>query len=161
MSSSPSTKLLRKNTRIARKIILAHFWGQLGVNKNGLQIDLKLPGWMSYLNWLMELCLCLVVFVYRNIAIFGNIWSNFCLIHSDCWFYDHVFSRNHGTHVCFLCETQKYVEVLNNTWMITFYIGILAIFGIFWANICLVRSTHLLSGCILTEIMVGRYSLFG
>ena len=146
MSSSPTTKLLRKNTRITRKIILAHFWGQLGVIKNGLQIDLKLSGWMSYPNSLMELCLCLVVFVYWNISNFWQflvkflphslqllvLWPLFCL---KSWNPD-------------LCETQKYVEILNKTWMITFHIGILVIFYNFWANICLVHSTYWLSGCI-------------
>ena len=105
-----------------RKMILAHFSGQLGGNKNVLQKDLKLSEWMSYPNSLMELCLCLVVFLYRNIVHFGIFWSNFCLIHSSCWFYDHFFAWNHGTQICFLCETQKYGEKLNNTWMITFYI---------------------------------------
>ena len=26
--------------------------------------------------------------------------------------------------MCFLCETQKYVEILNSIWIIIFYIGI-------------------------------------
>ena len=46
-----------------REIILAQVGGQLGGKKNGLQIDLKLSGWMSYPNSLMGLCFCLVVFV--------------------------------------------------------------------------------------------------
>ena len=117
----------------------------MGGNKNGLQKDLKLSEWMSYPNSLMELCLCLVVFLYRNIVHFGIFWSKFCLIHSSCWFYDHFFSWNHGTQICFLCEAQKYDEKLNNTWMITFYMRILARFGNFWANICLFHSTHCLS----------------
>ena len=40
-----------------------------------------------YPNSLMELCLCLVVFLYRNIAHFGKFWSNFHLIHSSYWYY--------------------------------------------------------------------------
>ena len=115
---------------------------------------------MSYPNSLMELCLCLVVFLYRNIVHFGIFWSNFCLIHSSCWFYDHFFAWNHGTQICFLCETQKYGEKLNNTWMITFYIGILAIFGNFWANICLVHSTRCLSGCIFAWNHCGQIFSF-
>ena len=91
---------------------------------------------MSYPNSLMKLCLCLVVFLFRNIANFGNFWSNFCIIHSSYWFYDHFFAWNHGTQICFICETQKYSEKWNNIWMITFYVGILACFGNFWANIC-------------------------
>ena len=118
----------------------------MGGNKNVLQKDPKLSGWMSYPNSLMELRLCLVVFLYRNIAHFGNFWSNICLIHSSCYFYDHIFAWNHGTQICFLCEAQKYGEKLNNTWMITFHIGILTIFGNFWANICLIHSTRFLSG---------------
>ena len=97
----------------------------------------------------MELCLCLVVFLFRNIADFGNFWSNFCLLHSSYWIYDHFFALNHGTQICFLCETQKCGKKLNNTWMTMFYIGILPIFVNFWANnICLVHSPHCLSGCI-------------
>ena len=26
------------------------------------------------------------------LAIFGNFWANFCLIHSSCWFYDDFFA---------------------------------------------------------------------
>ena len=96
----------------------------------------------------MELCLCLVVFLYRNIGNFSNFWSNICLVHSNYWFCDHFFAWNHGTQICFLCETQKCGEKLNSTWMIMFYIGILAIFDNFWANICLVHSICCLSGCI-------------
>ena len=84
--------------------------------------------------------MCLIVFVYRNIA--------HTLIHSSYWFYDHFFSWNHGNQMWFLCETQKYGEKLNKTWMITFNIGILATFGNFWANICLVQSTCSLSSYI-------------
>ena len=83
---------------------------------------------MSYPNSLMKLCLCLVVFLFRNIANFGNFWSNFCIIHSSYWFYDHFFAWNHGTQICFLCETQKYGEKLNNTWMIKFYIRNISMF---------------------------------
>ena len=111
---------------------------------------------MSYPNSLMELRLCLVVFLYRNIAHFGNFWSNICLIHSNCYFYDHVFAWNHGTQICFLCEAQKYGEKLNNTWMITFHIGILTIFGNFWANICLIHSTRFLSGSIFAWNHCGQ-----
>ena len=139
----PSQKLLRKNTRITRKVISAHFWGQLGGNKNRLQKDLKLLAWLSYPNSLMELCVRLVVFVYRNIANFGNFWSNVCLIHSSYWFYDHSFVWNYGNQICFLCETLKYGEKF-----ITFNIGILTTFGNFWASICLFHSTRWLSSCI-------------
>ena len=90
-----------------RKITLAHFWGHLGGSKNVLQKDLKLSERMSYPNSLIKLCLCLVVFLYRNIAHCGRFWSNFCHIHTSCWFYDHVFAWNHGIQICFLCETQK------------------------------------------------------
>ena len=55
-------------------MILAHFWGQLGGNKNVLQKDLKLSEWMSYPNSLMELCLCLAVFLCKNI-VQKNFWQ--------------------------------------------------------------------------------------
>ena len=132
MSSSPTTKLLRRNTRITRKIILANFWGQQCVNQNGFQT--KLTNGVVFV----------LVHKYSN---FGQFLVKF-LPHSLQLFYDHVFAWNLETRIYFLCETQKYVEVLNNTWMITFFIGILAIFGNFWANICLVHFNHWLSGCI-------------
>ena len=53
----PPQKLLRKNTRATRKIILVDIWGQLGGKKNALKTSLKLLGWMNYLNSQMELCL--------------------------------------------------------------------------------------------------------
>ena len=103
---------------------------------------------MSYPNSLMELCLCLVVFLYRNIVHFGIFWSKCCLIHSSCSITTFFLkSWNPGRYVFFV-KHKKYGKKLNNTWMITFYIGILAIFGNFWANICLVHSTRCLSGCI-------------
>ena len=47
--SSPTAKAAEKDTRITRKTILAHFWGQLlGGSKTVLQKDLKLSEWMSY-----------------------------------------------------------------------------------------------------------------
>ena len=98
---------------------------------------------MSYPNSLMELFLSVGI-----LAFFGNFWTNFCLIHSRYWFYDHFFAWNLGIRIYFLCETQKYVEILKNTWMISFYKGILVISGNFWANICLVYSTRWLCGCI-------------
>ena len=80
-----------------------------------------------------------VVFVFGCVFVyeysFGSFWSNFCLISSSYWFYDHFFAWNHGTQICFLCETQKYGEKLNNIWMITFYIGISARFDNFWADV--------------------------
>ena len=69
------------------------------------------------------------------------LWVTFCLIHSSCWFYDHFFAWNHGNRICFLWETQKYVEILNNIWIIKFYVGILAFFGNFWSNICFIHSS--------------------
>ena len=149
-----------------------------------------------------------------NISNFWQFWSNSCLIHSSCWFYDHFFAWNHGTQICFLCKTklcwnikylnyyilymninnfwakflscslqllvlydhlfawnhgaqvcflceiQKYVEILNNTWMITFYIGILAIFGNLWATF-LPHSLHLVTLWLhfLPEILV--HSCYG
>ena len=85
---------------------------------------------------------CFVIRFYIGIsAIFCNFWSNFFLIHSSCWFYGHFFAWNHGIQICFLCETQKYVEMLNKTWIIIFYIGILAIFCNFWAHFWLVHSS--------------------
>ena len=84
-------------------------------------------------NWI-------IIFYIGILAIFGNFKPHFCLIHSSCWFYDHFFAWNNETQVCFCCETQKYVEILNNNWIITFYIGILAIFGNFWVNFCLVHT---------------------
>ena len=116
---------------------------------------------MSYPNSLMELCLCLVVFLYRNIAHFGKFCSNFCLIFTPAiGSMTTFFAWNHGTQICFLCETQKYGEKLNNTWMITFYIGILAIFGNFWANICLVHFTCCLSCCIFARNHCGKIFSF-
>ena len=54
---------------------------------------------------------------------------------------------------------QKYIEILNFTWIITFYVGILVIFGNFSANICLVHSTCWLFGCIFAWIH-GRWIFF-
>ena len=56
MSSSPTTKAAEKEHK-DNKVILAHFEGKLSGKKNGLQIDFKLSGWMSYPNSLMELFL--------------------------------------------------------------------------------------------------------
>ena len=91
--SSPTAKAAEKENKDKKNIILAH----LGGNKNVPQKDLKLSEWMSYQNSLKELCLCLLVFLYTNIVYFGIFWSKFCLIYSNCWFYDHFFSWNHGT----------------------------------------------------------------
>ena len=90
----------------------------------------------------------IITYYIAILAIFGNFWVNFCHTHSSCWFYDHLFAWNHGTQIFCFCETQKYVEILNNTWIITFYIGILGIFGKFGAIFCLAHSRHWLSGCI-------------
>ena len=87
----------------------------------------------------------IITFYIEIFAIFGNFWAKFCLIHSSsCWFFDHFFAWNHGTQKCVLWETQKYVEVSDNIWIITFYKRILVIFG----NFCLVHSSQLLSGRI-------------
>ena len=59
-----------------------------------------------------------------------------------------------------LWNTKKYGEKLNNTWMITFYMGILAIFGNFWANICHVHSTCCLSCCIFAWDHCGQIFSF-
>ena len=58
-----------------------------------------------------------------------------------------------------LWKTQKFVERLNNILINAFYSGILAIFGNFWANFCLVYIDILTT--FLREIMVGRYSPLG
>ena len=97
----------------------------------------------------------------RNISNFQNFWPNFCLIHSSCWFFDHFFAWNHGTQICFLCETQKYGEELNNTWMITFYIGILAILGKFGQIFASFTPLFTSQAAFLPEIIVGRYSPLG
>ena len=55
----PPQKLLRKNIRATRKILLVDIWGQLGGKKNGLKTNLKLLGWMNYPNSQMKLCLVL------------------------------------------------------------------------------------------------------
>ena len=57
MSSSLTAKAAEKKHKETRKIILACSWGQLGGKKDGLQIDLKLSGWMSYPNSPMKLCM--------------------------------------------------------------------------------------------------------
>ena len=55
--SHPQQKLVKKNTRVTGKIILAHFWGQLGGKKNGIVTNLKLSELMSYPNsQIMESC---------------------------------------------------------------------------------------------------------
>ena len=158
MSIFTHCKSCWEKTRITSKIILAHFWSQLGGNKNGLQKDLKLSEWMSYPNSLNGVYLCFVVFLYRNIANLGNFWSNFCLIHSSYWFYDHFFAWNHGTQIYFLYETQKCGEKLNNNWIITFYIEVLAIFGQIFASFTPPIASQ---AAFLPEIIVGWYSPLG
>ena len=119
--SSPTTKAAEKEHKDNKKNNFSPFLGSVGWKQEcATQKDLKLSEWMSYPNSLMKLCLCLVVFLYRNMSHFGKFWSNFCLIHSSYWFYDHFFAWNHGTQICFLCETQKYGEKLNITWMIRY-----------------------------------------
>ena len=120
-----------------------------------LRKDLKLSEWISYPNSLMELCLCLVFFVKQaylaNLTNFGQVFASFTPAIGSM-----KTSWNHG----FLCETQKYGEKLNITWMITSYIGILAIFCNFWANTCLVHSTRSLSGCIFAWNHCGQIFFF-
>ena len=53
---------------------------------------------------------------------------------------------------------QKYGEKLNNTWMITFYIGILAIFGNFGQIFASFTPPVASQVAFLPEIIVGRYS---
>ena len=60
----------------------------------------------------------------------------------------------------FLVKHKKYGEKLNNTSIITFCIGILAIFGNLWANICLVHSSCCLSGCIFALNHCGQIFSF-
>ena len=79
----------------------------------------------------------IITFYIGIFAIFNNFVGNFCLIHSSCWFYDHFFTWIYGTRICFFWTTQKYVEILNNIWVTAFYIGMLVIFGRFWANFAL------------------------
>ena len=159
----PARKLLRKKQDNKKNNFLPNFGVNWVENKNGLQKDLKLSEWMSYPNSLMKLCLCFVVLLFRNIANFGNFWSNFCLIHSSYSFHDHFFAWNHGnTDMFFFVKHKNIVKKLNNIWMITFYIVMLGRFSNFWANICLVHSTCSVAGCILSEIIpvVGRYFSF-
>ena len=60
--------------------------------------------------------LLIVITLYIGIlAVFGNFWPNFCLIPSSCWFYNHFFALHQGTQIYCFCETQMYVEILNNT----------------------------------------------
>ena len=97
---------------------------------------------------------CFCIGIYHILASFGQIFASFTpAIGSMTTF---VL----GTQICFLCETQKYGGKLNNTWMITFYIGILAIFGNFWANICLVHFTCCLSCCIFARNHCGKIFSF-
>ena len=109
-SSAPTAKAAEKEHKDNKKYNFSAIMGSIGWKqeyKNQLEKDLKLSEWMSYPNSLMELPLCLAVFLYRNIGHFGKIWSNFCFIHSSCWFYEHFFDWNHGTQICCLCKTQK------------------------------------------------------
>ena len=55
------------------------------------------------------------------------LWSFLCL---ESWNPDILVS-----------ETKKYAEILNNIWIITFYIRILAIFGNFWSTFCIIHSS--------------------
>ena len=119
------------------------FYGHFFALNHGIQICF-LCETQKYVEMLNKTWI--IIFYIGILAIFCNFWAHFWLVHSRCWFYDHLFAKNHGIKIYFLCETQKYVEILNNTWIITFYIGILAIFSNFGGNFCLVHSSHWLSG---------------
>ena len=97
--SSPTAKATEKEHKDNNKNSFSPFLGSIGWKQECATKKSTLSEWMSYPNSLMELCLCLVVFLYRNMVHFGIFWSKFCLIHSSCWFYDHFFSWNHGTQV--------------------------------------------------------------
>ena len=84
----------------------------------------------------------ILTFYIGILAIFGNFWVNFCLIYSSCWFFDHFFCLKSWNPNMLSFWNTKYVEILDNIWIITFYTGILAIFGNFWANFCLVHSNR-------------------
>ena len=73
---------------------------------------------------------------------------NYYILYRNINNFLHFFAWNHGTRIWFLCETQKYVEIFDNIWIITFYAEIFAIFGNFWPNFCLIYFSHWLSGRI-------------
>ena len=43
-------------------------------------------------DWYTKSFVFVIAFYIGILAIFGNFWSNICLIHSSCWFYGHFFA---------------------------------------------------------------------
>ena len=81
--------------KIGRFTIFSHFIGKL--LPHSLQLLLLWPLFCSkYVEILNNIWI--ITFYIRILAIFGNFWSTFCIIHFSCWFCDHFFARNNWIH---------------------------------------------------------------
>ena len=69
--------------------------------------------------WIMN-TLWIIAFYIGILAIFGNFGVNFCLIHSNRWFFHCIFASNHGRHILWFRKIQKIDPVLKydeNFWI--------------------------------------------
>ena len=81
--------------KIGTFTIFSHFIGKF--LPHSLQLLLLWPFFCSkYVEILNNIWI--ITFYIRILAIFGNFWSTFCIIHFSCWFCDHFFAWNNWIH---------------------------------------------------------------
>ena len=107
--SSPTAKAAEKEHKDNKKNNFSPFLGSIGWKQECAtkRSEIVRVDELSKLtNGVVFVFGCVFVYEYS----FGSFWSNFCLISSSYWFYDHFFAWNHGTQICFYVKHKNMVK---------------------------------------------------